>query len=222
MAQGNRLVNHPTRTLGRYELLRMLHDTGRNRFTIHRPTDDLSAVRYPVFLRNELDHEGRTSELLPDADTLAAALSAPAAADTASHRTLVVEFVDTADPAGVYRKYAAFAVGGTVLARHLMCSTDWQVKEADLHDAELLREELEYVESNPHDAELRQVFALARVDYGRIDYSYDADGRMQVWEINTNPTIVMPTYDQRRPRAPVRDLFAARLAPCWPELDRRG
>jgi hypothetical protein len=42
-AQGSRLLNHPTRTLRRYDLLRTLHDSGRNRFTVHRPTDDLSA-----------------------------------------------------------------------------------------------------------------------------------------------------------------------------------
>jgi hypothetical protein len=175
-----------------------------------------------VFLRNELDHEGRRSGLLADADALAAALRATAATDTASHRTLVVEFVDTADVHGVYRKYAAFMVGDTVLARHLIGSTDWQVKEADLLDAQFLREELEYVEANPHETELRALFALAHVDYGRLDYSFDADGCMQVWEINTNPTIVMPTYNHRRPRAPVRDLFASRLAPCWTEIDRRG
>ena len=102
-----------------------------------------------------------------------------------------------------------------------MCSTDWQVKEADLRAPELLREELAFVEANPDEVRLREVFELAHVDYGRIDYSR-LDGELQVWEINTNPTIVMPTYHQRRARAPVRDLFAARLAPCWTALDTRG
>ena len=218
-AQECRLLNHPEHMLARYDLLRTLRDDGPNRFTVHRTTDDLSAVRYPVFLRNELDHEGRTSGLLPDAAALQVALPEQHTVETDAYRTLVVEFVDTSDAAGVFRKYAAFIVGDTVLARHLMCSTDWQVKEADLLDAEHLREELEYVESNPHEEQLRELFARAHVDYGRIDYSF-LDGVMQVWEINTNPTLVMPTYNQRRPRAPVRDLFAARLAPCWTALDR--
>jgi len=218
-AQGCRVLNHPEHTLARYDLLRLLHDQGPNRFTVHRTTDDLAAARYPVFLRNELDHEGRTSGLLPDAGALDGALREHDTIDTDTHRTLVVEFVDTSDAAGVFRKYAAFIVGDTVLARHLMCSTDWQVKEADLLDPTFLREELDYVESNPHEAQLRELFACAHVDYGRIDYSF-LDGVMQVWEINTNPTLVMPTYNQRRPRAPVRDLFAARLAPCWTALDR--
>jgi hypothetical protein len=217
-AQGSRLLNHPTRTLRRYDLLRTLHDSGRNRFTVHRPTDDLSAVRYPVFLRGEDDHDGRRTELLADRPALDDALGAFAEHDRA--RLLVVEFCDTADAHGVYRKYAAFVVGDAVLARHMMCSTDWQVKEADLRAPDLVREELDYVEANPDEAQLRELFELARVDYGRIDYSR-LDGELQVWEINTNPTIVMPTYHQRLMRAPVRDLFAARLAPCWAALDAR-
>ena len=217
-ARGDRLLNHPTRTLRRYELLRTLHRAGRNRFTVHRPSDDLSGVRYPVFVRGENDHDGSRTELLADRPALDAALAGFADHDRA--RLLVVEFCDTADVHGTYRKYAAFVVGGTVLARHLMFSTDWQVKEADLREPELLREELAYVEANPDEAQLREVFELANVAYGRVDYSR-LDGELQVWEINTNPTIVMSTYHQRRQRAPVRDLFATRLAPCWIALDAR-
>jgi hypothetical protein len=171
-----------------------------------------------VFLRIEDDHEGRRSGLLDDAAALSQALDTLAAEDRA--RTIVVEFCDVGDARGVYRKYAALVIGDTVIARHLLGSTDWQVKEADLLDADLLREEVEYVDSNPHEHELREVFALAHVDYGRVDYSL-LDGRMQVWEINTNPTLVMPTYDPKRPRTPVRNRFTARLAPCWTELDQR-
>ena len=120
----------------------------------------------------------------------------------------------------MYRKYATFVIGDTVIARHLIGSTDWQVKEADLLDTDLLCEEVEYVDANPHERELREVFALAHVDYGRVDYSLH-DGRMQVWEINTNPTLVMPTYDPKRPRTPVRNRFTERVAPCWAEIDRR-
>ena len=217
-ASGSRLLNHPTRTLRRYDLLRALHAPGRNQFTVYRTSEDLTDVRFPVFLRIEDDHEGRRSGLLDDHAALSQALDGLAAEDRA--RMLVVEFCDVGDAGGVYRKYAAHVIGDTVIARALLGSTDWQVKEADLLDADLLREEVEYVDSNPHEHELREVFALAHVDYGRVDYSL-LDGRMQVWEINTNPTLVMPTYDPKRPRTPVRNRFTARLAPCWTELDRR-
>ena len=33
----------------------------------------------------------------------------------------------------------------------------------------MAREELEYVQRNPHDEEVREIFAIANIDYGRID-----------------------------------------------------
>src|SRR4051794_19783513 len=91
-ASGNRLLNHPTRTLRRYDLLRALHATGRNQFTVYRTSEDLTDVRFPVFLRVEDDHEGRRSGLLDDDAALSQALDGLAAEDRA--RTLVVEFCD--------------------------------------------------------------------------------------------------------------------------------
>jgi len=49
-------------------------------------------------------------------------------------------------------------------------------------------EELEYVTTNPHQKQLSEIFELAQVEYGRIDYAMK-DGRVQTWEINLNPTI---------------------------------
>ena len=54
--------------------------------------------------------------------------------------------------------------------------------------AAMVREEREYVFENPHERELRRIFEIARVEYGRIDYSVK-DGVIQTWEINSNPTI---------------------------------
>ena len=41
-----------------------------------------------------------------------------------------------------------------------------------------IAEELRYLRENPHEAELREIFSLARVEYGRIDYGV-VDGRIQ-------------------------------------------
>jgi hypothetical protein len=46
----------------------------------------------------------------------------------------------------------------------------------------------EYLQAHPHEAELRKIFDLANIEYGRIDYSL-LNGKIQVWEINTNPNI---------------------------------
>jgi hypothetical protein len=153
-----------------------------------------------VFLRGEHDHDGRRSGLLRGRADLAAAIDALAAQGVDVDGLLVVEWCDTAGADGIYRKYSAFVVGATVLARHLMFSTDWQVKEAELRTEDLLAEERAYVAANPHEAELRAIFSTAGVEYGRIDYAM-LDGRIQVWEINTNPTIVKPAWSQPRDEA---------------------
>ena len=50
-----------------------------------------------------------------------------------------------------------------------------------------IHEELDYVTNNPHAAWLEEVFTVAGIEFGRIDYGV-YHGRPQVWEINTNPT----------------------------------
>jgi hypothetical protein len=52
----------------------------------------------------------------------------------------------------------------------------------------MVEEEREYVIGNPHEQELAEIFALARVEYGRIDYALK-EGAIRTWEINLNPTI---------------------------------
>jgi hypothetical protein len=54
---------------------------------------------------------------------------------------------------------------------------------------ETLREGIRYQETNPHEDLLKEVCKRADVGYGRIDYSLLGE-ELQVWEINTNPTLI--------------------------------
>ena len=49
---------------------------------------------------------------------------------------LGVEFCDTSDATGLFRKYSAFLVDGEVLPRHLLFSKSWHLKKPDIADAE--------------------------------------------------------------------------------------
>ena len=78
------------------------------------------------------------------------------------------------------------ALGTHILPRSVAQSRAWVAKyRGDEFDRDL---ELRYVEENPHEAWIREVFKLGGVEYGRVDYSL-VNGRPQLWEINTNPTI---------------------------------
>jgi hypothetical protein len=175
------------RSMRRYELLRMLRSRGSNHFDVWRVGEPKEDPRFPVFVRGENDHRGSRTPLLHTPEELEAAL-AELRARGESDANLVVEFLDTADQEGTYRKYAAFVVGERVLARHLYVSDEWMLKSAKRKDAETLREEQEYVTKNPHADVIREIAAAANISYGRVDYSL-LDGSVQVWEINTNPMI---------------------------------
>jgi len=238
--RGCRLLNHPTRSLRRYDLLRALHAEGSNRFTVHRPGDLAAPIRFPVFLHGEHDHLGRRSGLLHTQEELDAALETLQRSGERLDAQLVTEFCETRDADGIYRKYAAFVVGDAILPRHLFFERDWQVKNARLVTQAFVREERSYVDTNPHEKRLREIFALARITYGRIDYSLK-DGEIQVWEINTNPVLTLsPRRNARgagpsallsrltgrhrsRPsqsaRAQIHADFAARLQPVWEALE---
>jgi len=209
-AAGARLLNHPTRSMRRYELLRTLHARGRNRFGVYRADEVRRPERYPVFLRDAHEHTGSRTPLLADEAALDAALADLLSSGASRADTLVVEFCDTADAAGCYRKYSAFVVDGRVLPRHLFFAHEWQVKTATSYAPGHLEEERRYLAANPHEATLREIFALARIDWGRIDYALLGDA-VQVWEINSNPMILTAAHAEDGARRPVHEAFAARL-----------
>jgi len=218
--QGCRLLNHPTRTLRRFELLRALHRRGGNRFDVHRLSPGAGSPRFPVFLRRENDHRGPRTPLLHTPAELDAAIAHWLGSGEDLGEVIATEFCDTADGNLVYRKYGAFLLGDRIIPRHVFFSDGWNVKRWKLAGDGFLAEELRYLETNPHQQELREIFALAHIDYGRIDYALE-DGQIQVWEINTNPMIVRPTA-ARSAREAVHARFAAALELAWKEvaLDR--
>jgi hypothetical protein len=189
LGAGCRVINHPARALLRLELLETLHREGLNQHRAARANGDLSTLRFPVFLREEFRHSGTLTPLLQTRAELDRALGRAVLRGFRLPELLVVEFCETADAAGRYRKYAAFGIGSEIVTDGLCLGREWMLKaeQSELSEAALL-EERAYVLGNPHERSLRRIFELARVEYGRIDYAIK-DGRVETWEINLNPTI---------------------------------
>lgn len=181
------LLNHPTRHLARFRLLRKLFDDGINDFNVHRIEDLDETVRYPVFLRYEDQHIGALTPLLKTRAEAEDWIAQLAADGEQMDRIIATEFIDTIDHEGHYRKFGAFRIGGEIVPRHMFVGTHWEVKQATNTKAAFRRrEEYGYLRENPHADRVLEIFEMANVQYGRIDYALK-DGRIQVWEINDNP-----------------------------------
>ena len=217
-----RLMNDPRRVMVRYELLQRLHELGVNAFQAYPLAVVPSSLRFPVFLREASEHSGPASQLLDDHEALDRAAEKALASGCRADDLLVVEFCDTSDDGGVFRKYGAFLVGGRIVPRHLLMSRDWMVNvDADRVDPRKLAEERLYLDENPHRTLLERLFRLASIDYGRIDYSF-LDGRPQVWEINTNPAPVLFPWECKVRRLPNHWRFARAIGSAFKALDTVG
>jgi hypothetical protein len=219
--EGVRLLNHPQRAMRRFELLEHLHQLGGNVFRAYRPGAAGRPWRYPVFVREENEHTGSRSPLLYDADDVRTVLLKMVMDGFKLSELLIVEFCDTSDDEGVYRKYAAFRIGEVILPRHVLFSHNWMLKDLDLLDACQRAEIHEYCRNNPHESEIRAAFETAKIDYGRIDYAYK-DGRMQVWEINTNPIVMRAPQHYSEQALPFHQRFADAFGSAFADLDTQS
>jgi hypothetical protein len=214
---GARILNDPIRSMRRVELLRELYERGYNDFDVVRLADARRPKRFPVFLRREDGHEGSLSDLLHTPEELATALRKLEGEGMSREGLLAVEYDGAADARGLHHKYAAFVVGECILPRHLFWDRAWCVKVPRVLEDEQVEAELEYVRTNPHAAALAEIARIARIEYGRIDYAV-IDGRVRVWEINTNPMTVGDEGLPVKSRA-VQDHFAASFIDALAGLD---
>ncbi len=186
------VLNRPDRVMLRYELLRTLRERGINDFDVYRLDEVRVPRRWPVFLRPESDHGRGISELLPDAAALEAEIAARVRKGVSRRGQLVVEFEDVSDADGRFPKFGTFVVRGRALPRNHYLGTSFNVRYSTSipYGDELRERERQYIAENPMARDLAEVAALAGVDYGRFDFSIKA-GRPVIWELNTNPTIVV-------------------------------
>ena len=209
----DRVLNDPQRSLRRLGLLQALSHAGLNRFRAYPALDRDPGMRFPVFLRHELGTLWQAPTLIEDAEAFSAHVRV-----VKDPGVLAIEFCDTADAQGQYRKYGCFVVGGRIVPRHLFISRNWLVKAADIVDAAAVDEELAFLAGNPHEAALLDVCRLARIDYGRIDYAV-LDGQPQVWEINTTPQIVNDPKKDVPQRQIVHATFARAFCEALDAID---
>jgi hypothetical protein len=181
--------NDPRVALTRFALLRRLAADGLNGFGVYGCGEIDAIRRFPVFVRGRHDHSGPRSRLLHTRGDVSKAIAALRVRGRRKDDLMIVEFADTTDADGWFRKYAAFRAGDRIIACHAFVAREWCVKsEQKQLDEAWIHEDRAFVRDNPHAAWLRRVFTAAGIDYGRADYGV-VSGVPQLWEINLNPTI---------------------------------
>ena len=231
-----RILNHPLKSLERYPLLVALHKAGINDFTATRVETGERPPCYPVFIRCEDGYGGPETDLIHDDEGYDAAIASLAARALPRRGRISIGFGNQRNADGRFRKYGAFNIAGKIVPHDLMFGEKWVVKvhplgtdramkrlEGHGETAEGVAEEWDYIQANPHEDILRQAFSVAGIDYGRADYGV-MDGRVQIYEINTNPHL--PWADIPTNRSNRRDLVLRGLIDAFDRIDvpiaRRG
>ena len=192
-AAGQRVLNDPARVKLRFSLLRHLRQKGLNDFNACRAEDWPSDLRFPVFVRKMRGHGWPSSTLLHSVVEVEESLRQQVEAGVSLEHLIVIEYVGETIKPGLFRKLAAFRMG-SIISPYLCGHDDnWLVKvgKAGIASAELYEEEYRIVRDSPFAESLREAFEVAEIEYGRADYGFYR-GRLQVFEINTNPHIAAP------------------------------
>ena len=187
---GCRILNHPTRSMRRYELMRTLFEARVNAFNIYRVVDLRPPQRFPVFLRRFDDHAGPLTGQLSDAEALAKATEHAYEAGWPMDWLAIVEFAETVEPDGLYRVRSAMRIGEALFPLHVLSRDRWVVKDPGdgRWDAAAEDSEADHLGRFAERDAVAEAFRLARIDYGRIDYSRAGAG-IQVWEIDPSPEL---------------------------------
>jgi hypothetical protein len=190
---GLRVLNNPALARARYPLLRALRAAGLNDFNAYRVDEIGSIERYPVFVRKIHGHREPLSDLLQTREDLQKAIDSAIAAGTPRENVLVVEFAAEPLRPGLYRKMSAFRIGDAIVPHISVHDTGWLVKYGRKFDniEDLYQQELTLLQTNPYAEHLKKVFDVAGIEYGRADFGM-WQGRIQVYEINTNPHVAPP------------------------------
>jgi len=182
-----RVLNAGADRLGRLEVLQTLSRAGVNPFNAY-PADGVpDGVTFPVFCRSRFGHGGPISALINDADELATVL-----AELDCPSSMVIEYVDTRSSTDEpYHKYGAFFFDGTVVKRHCFAGSKWTVRNSgNCTERELKRERAYIFDPASHQSTIASACGIVGCQYGRVDYAVTSDGRICIFEINTNPTVI--------------------------------
>jgi hypothetical protein len=160
------------------------------------------AIRFPVFLRTDGDHDRAMTDPVATPAALAELVQDILHAGVPASGVVMIEYCSEPLAPGVWARFGTMRIGEMFSADHAVIENNWVVKAGTLGLAtpEMFAWEHRQVAENTTAAALVPAFAIAGIEYGRCDHATVA-GREVVYEINTNPQLKAPTPQ----RLPIRD-----------------
>jgi len=149
---------------------------------------DAGEISYPFLFREAGFHVGQAMELITKPEDLE--LLESFAMD--GRDFYMINFVDFRSTDGLFRKYRVIVAGGKAIPRHMIIGSDWNLhfesKKLRMNLSEdLIQEEKKFLEnfSSTDQSVFDFLYRKLNLDYFGIDFSYDEQGRMIVFEINS-------------------------------------
>jgi len=153
---------------------------------------------YPIFLRYDAGHDSLGQNYQGpffSADELKKSGLNEGAWEKTEHLdgVIAVQWIDTRDADGLYRKYRAFVFGGHVLKGPLLVSNDWFVhRNNQIENDSTDKENRIFMQSDVTEKEkltFRRINEALQLDFSAIDYSFDQKGDLIIWEANPHPSL---------------------------------
>jgi hypothetical protein len=206
------VINHPSRIMntGRARIAERLSGIpgvatpatlSLPRETLEEKGVDGLGFNFPLLLRSPGFHTGRYFVRVDTERDFAASL-----ASLPGSEIFVIQFMDTSDCEGKYRKYRVMTIGGELYPLHAAVSRDWKVHyfTADMiENPEHRAEDAAFLDNMPSVMGRRAMDALHRInetlglDYGGIDFGTNADGDVVLFEANATMVVYPPDKDER-------------------------
>ena len=217
---GLTVLNDPASALTRLPMLKRLKADGLNSFSVWDAETDGLPDRYPVFLRTRAAHRGALSDLLATSEDVQDALNAAVDSGLCRADLMFVEYCAEPIGEGLFRKLAAYCVGDRVITGMSVHDETWHAKygKEGVANEALYLDEMEAVKTNRHADAIAAHFKAARIAFGRADFTL-VKGKVEVYEINTNPNNSRILEHPFPLRVETDALFHQRLAEALQALD---
>lgn len=228
------ILNHPedvmktTRSENARRFATLAHVVAPRTITVHRSGDAASlafliscCLPFPFLLRAPGYHTGEHFYRVNTLNELEVAI-----AKLPGEELLAMEFVDTSDEAGIFRKYRMMTVDGMLYPAHLAVSDSWKVhyKNAQTTAVAAYRAEEAHFLANPETViGERAMLALAAIsqmmnlDYAGIDFSIDRGGNVVCFEANATMVVPLPgnAEEDRHRRVAAQNIHHATKRLLW-------